>query len=49
MYYIRLGLELHEKIAIGSNNVDKLHDTVQAIFPNAKLTKEDGFLFVEGE
>ena len=47
LYYIRIGLELHEKIALGSNDVDSLYDKIQAVFPQAKLTKEDGYLMVE--
>lgn len=47
LYYIRIGLELHEIISIGSDDVDGLYDKIQAVFPQAKLTKEDGFLIVE--
>lgn len=49
LYYIRIGLELHEIISIGSNDVDALADKVQAVFPKAKLTKADGYLMVENE
>lgn len=47
--YIRYALQCHEIISIGSNDVDTLHDRVKAMFPEAKLTKCEGYLLVENK
>lgn len=49
LMYIKYALELHEKVAIGTNDVDAMYDRIKALYPNARLTKEDGFILVEND
>lgn len=37
----------NKSLAIGSNNVDALHDRIKAEYPDAKLSKHKGYVLVE--
>lgn len=46
---IKYCLAANKKLAIGTSNVDALHDQVKLIYPEVKLTKCEGYLLVESE
>jgi len=46
---IKYCLATNKKLAIGTANVDALHDQVKLLYPDAKLTKFEGYLLVERE
>lgn len=46
---IKYCLAANKKLAIGTSNVDALHDKVRLLHPEAKLTKCNGYLLVEQE
>lgn len=45
---IKYCLAANKKLYIGSSNVNALHDQVKLLYPDAKLTKREGYLLVEG-
>jgi len=47
--YIKYALQTHTKITIGTSDVDALYNHVKAAYPDARLTKFDGYLMVENE
>lgn len=47
MLYVEYALKMHKKLAIGTNNVEGMYKRVKELFPQAKLTKADGYLMVE--
>lgn len=49
LHTIRYCLAANKSLAIGTANVDALALQVKEMFPNAKLTKKDGYLLVEKE
>lgn len=46
---IKYCLAANKKLAIGTSNVDALYSQVKLMYPEAKLTKNDGYLLVESE
>lgn len=46
---IKYCLAANKKLAIGTANVDALHDQVRLMYPEAKLTKMNGYLLVEND
>ncbi len=46
---IKYCLAANKKLAIGTANVDALHDQVKQLYPEVKLTKFEGYLLVERE
>ena len=46
---IKYCLAANKKLAIGTSNVDALHDQVRLLYPEVKLTKCEGYLLVENE
>lgn len=44
---IRYCIAANKRLYIGTANVDLLHDKVKLLYPDAKLTKGDGYLLVE--
>jgi hypothetical protein len=46
---IKYCLAANKKLAIGTVNVDALYSQVKLLYPEAKLTKYEGYLLVESE
>lgn len=49
LHAIKYCLAANGRLAIGSANVDSLYVQVKLMYPEAKLTKHDGYLLVENE
>jgi hypothetical protein len=48
-YNIKYCLAANKKLAIGTLNVDALYSQVKMLYPEAKLTKCEGYLLVESK
>jgi hypothetical protein len=47
MESIKYVMATGKSLAIGTANVDALHDRIKQEYPNAKLTKQNGYVLVE--
>lgn len=46
---IKFCLATNKSLAIGTNNVDALYDKIKFEYPEAKLSKHNGYVLVEKE
>ncbi len=47
LFIIGMFIAQNKSIAIGTNDVEGLHDRIKAVYPEAKLSKGDGAVIVE--
>lgn len=49
MAVIRYALASGKKLAIGTTNIDACYDKIKELYPEAKLSKHNGYVLVEKE